>query len=93
MKKQGDHVTLHNVRNFTWHPDGSYTEHWDTRSFESESNHWGQYHYLILDGPAKLPIPWSVLILPILHPDLSIEIPKEKMKEFSAIGGFLENMS
>ena len=33
-EKQGDHVTLHNVRNFTWHPDGSYTEHWDTRSFD-----------------------------------------------------------
>ena len=33
-EKQGDNVTLHNVRNFTWHPDGSYTEHWDTRSFD-----------------------------------------------------------
>lgn len=30
MNKYKIEVTLHNVRNFDWHADGRYTEHWET---------------------------------------------------------------
>jgi hypothetical protein len=30
----GDTLTLTDVRNFTWHPDGSFDERWETRSYD-----------------------------------------------------------
>lgn len=30
-ERTGNLVTLHNIRNFDWKPDGSYTERWETR--------------------------------------------------------------
>ncbi|EPL9481824.1 DUF4105 domain-containing protein, partial [Acinetobacter baumannii] len=33
-EKHGDVITLHNVRNFNWHPDGTYDVRWETRTFD-----------------------------------------------------------
>ena len=34
FEQQNNQVTLHNVRNFSWHEDGSYEERWETRHFD-----------------------------------------------------------
>ncbi|XBD34791.1 DUF4105 domain-containing protein [Acinetobacter thermotolerans] len=87
-EQQGDLVTLHNVRNFNWRPDGSYVERWENRSFDLNkitgvnviTSYWmGPHiaHTLVsFDFADQKPLTFS------------IEIRKEKDEGFSAIGGF-----
>ena len=84
----GDHVTIHNVRNCDYRTEGDYTPHWETRSFDLSQirgmdiffTYWGS--------------PW------IAHPivsfqfgdhdyiAMSIETRKEVGEEYSAVRGF-----
>jgi hypothetical protein len=84
----GDHVTIHNVRNCDYRTEGDYTEHWETRSYDLSQlrgmdiffTYWGS--------------PW------IAHPivsfqfgdhdyiAMSIETRKEVGESYSAIRGF-----
>lgn len=84
----GDHVTIHNVRNCNYRTEGDYTPHWETRSFDLSQlrgmdisfTYWGS--------------PW------IAHPivsfqfgdhdyiAMSIETRKEVGESYSAIRGF-----
>jgi hypothetical protein len=87
-ERQGDVVTLHNVRNFTWHQDGTYDEHWETRTFNLNdingvniiTSYWmgPQIAHTLVSFDFKNAKPLT----------FSIEIRKEKTEEFSAIGGF-----
>ncbi|MEZ2773129.1 DUF4105 domain-containing protein [Acinetobacter pseudolwoffii] len=81
-------VTLHNIRNFAWQPDGRYTARWESRSFDLNqitgvniiTSYWMGpkiAHTLVsFDFANQKPLTFS------------IEIRKEKHEEFSAIGGF-----
>ncbi|WP_336721608.1 DUF4105 domain-containing protein [Acinetobacter soli] len=87
-QRQGDQITLHNVRNFDWQPDGQYTERWETRHYNLNqlrgvniiTSYWmGPQiaHTLVsFDFEQQKPLVFS------------IEIRKEKNENFSAIGGF-----
>jgi len=87
-EKQGNIVTIHNVRNFTWHTPEQYDEHWETRTYN-------------LDHITGINIITSYWMGPQIAHTLvsfnfsdqkplvfSIEIRKEKNESFSAIGGF-----
>lgn len=87
-EKQGNLVTIHNVRNFNWHSETQYDEQWDTRTFN-------------LDHITGVNIITSYWMGPQIAHTLvsfnfsdqkplvfSIEIRKEKTESFSAIGGF-----
>ncbi|ENU31736.1 hypothetical protein F991_00505 [Acinetobacter sp. CIP-A165] len=87
-EKQGDIVTLHHVRNFNWHADGSYDVRWEDRTVDLSkitginviASYWmGPQiaHTLVsFDFADQKPLVFS------------IEIRKEKGESFSAIGGF-----
>ncbi len=87
-EQQGDRITLHNVRNFSWQPDGRYIERWESRSFDLNqitgvnviTSYWmGPHiaHTLVsFNFAGQKPLTFS------------IEIRKEKDEDFSAIGGF-----
>ncbi|MDH0031062.1 MULTISPECIES: DUF4105 domain-containing protein [unclassified Acinetobacter] len=87
-EKHGDLVTLHKVRNFDWHEDGSYDIRWEDRHIDLNkitgvnviTSYWmGPQiaHTLVsFDFSDQKPLVFS------------IEIRKEKGEEFSAIGGF-----
>lgn len=87
-EKHGDLVTLHKVRNFNWHKDGSYDIRWENRRIDLNkitgvnviTSYWmGPQiaHTLVsFDFSDQKPLVFS------------IEIRKEKGEEFSAIGGF-----
>ena len=87
-ERQGDIITIHNVRNFDWHKDGSYTEQWETRQYNLNdingvniiTSYWMGpkiAHTLVsFDFKNQKPLVFS------------IEIRKEKTESFSAIGGF-----
>ncbi|ENW97147.1 DUF4105 domain-containing protein [Acinetobacter sp. NIPH 298] len=87
-EKHGDIVTLHHVRNFNWHADGSYDVRWENRTVDLSkitginviASYWmGPQiaHTLVsFDFSDQKPLVFS------------IEIRKEKGESFSAIGGF-----
>jgi len=84
----GDHVTIHNVRNCDYRTEGDYTPHWETRSFDLSQIR-GMDIFLTYWGS-----PW--IAHPIVsfqfgdndHIAMSIETRKEVGEEYSAIRGF-----
>ena len=84
----GDHVTIHNVRNCDYRTEGDYTPHWETRSYDLSQIR-GMDIFLTYWGS-----PW------IAHPivsfrfgdndyiAMSIETRKEVGETYSAIRGF-----
>ncbi|KAF1024228.1 MAG: hypothetical protein GAK29_02739 [Acinetobacter bereziniae] len=87
-EKQGQLVTIHNVRNFDWHTTDQYDEQWETRTYN-------------LDDITGVNIITSYWMGPQIAHTLvsfnfsnqrplvfSIEIRKEKNESFSAIGSF-----
>jgi hypothetical protein len=87
-EQQGDVVTLHNIRNFDWLPDGRYRQRWESRRFDLNqitgvniiTSYWMGpeiAHTLVsFDFSNQKPLTFS------------IEIRKEQDEEFSVIGGF-----
>ena len=87
-EKQGNIITLHNIRNFDWHSDGSYTERWETRKFDLNQITGVNIVTSYWMGPQ---IAHTLVSFDFAHSrplTFSIEIRKEKNEEFSAIGGF-----
>ncbi len=87
---QGDHVTLHNVRNFAWRTETDYTPRWETREYDLSklqsvdmiTSHWGMdaiAHVLVSfgfdDGQFVI---------------FSVEIRKKKGQKYSEIAGFFK---
>lgn len=87
-EQHGQQIDLHNVRNFDWHANGDYTEHWETRQINLDqiqgvniiTSYWmgPQIAHTLVSFDFKDQKPLT----------FSIEIRKEKGEEFSAIGGF-----
>ncbi len=87
-EKHGDQITLHNVRNFDWHADGSYTERWETRHYNLNEITGVNIITSYWMGPQ---IAHTLVSFDFAHSaplTFSIEIRKEKTEDFSAIGGF-----
>jgi len=86
----GDHVTLHNVRNFDWRTKTDYTQRWETRNYDLRR----------LDSLDMILSYWSMpAIAHVLisfgfddgeHVVFSVEIRREKTESFSEIGGFFK---
>jgi len=86
----GDHVTLHDVRNFDWHSRTDYVQRWETRSYDLAGlrsvdmimSHWRfrKIAHMLMsfgfdDGS---------------HIVFSVEVRRCKYQEFSEIGGFFK---
>lgn len=88
FERQGDVITLQNVRNFRWHDTNKYDIYWETR----------QYHLNDIESFDIIISDWG--LKKIVHTmasfgfkngeklSFSIEIRKESHESFSAIGGF-----
>lgn len=87
-EKNGDLVRLHNVRNFDWHADGSYTPHWETRQYDLNKINGVNIITSYWMGPQIAHTLVSFDFTEGRPLTFSIEIRKEKNEEFSAIGGF-----
>lgn len=87
-ERQGDVVTLHNVRNFKWNPDGSFQENWETRRFNLNDISGVNIITSYWMGPQIAHTLVSFDFANTQPLTFSIEIRKEADEGFSAIGGF-----
>ena len=87
-QQQGDQITLHNVRNFNWNTDGSYTQQWDTRHYDLDQIKGVNIITSYWMGPQIAHTLVSFEFTNQTPLVFSIEIRKEKNEKFSAIGGF-----
>lgn len=87
---EGNSVTLHNVRNFTWRTDDDYDVRWETRRYDLDQlvsadavlSYWGSAaiaHAMISFGFADGS-----------HVVFSVETRKKRGQQYSAIGGFFK---
>ncbi|MDG2526303.1 DUF4105 domain-containing protein [Stenotrophomonas sp. HITSZ_GD] len=83
---QGSRVTLHNVRNFDWHADGSAVPRWDTRSYDLDRLVGADLSYWM--GPLIAHTLVSFEFDDGQRVVFSLEIRKEREESFSALGGF-----
>lgn len=87
-QRTGSQVTLYNVRNFAWQPNGHYTERWETRHYNLNQIKGVNIITSYWMGPQ---IAHTLVSFDFENQDplvFSIEIRKEKQESFSAIGGF-----
>ena len=86
--KQGDVVTLRNVRNFNWRTEQDYDIHWEDRSFDLNKINGVNVITSYWMGPQIAHTLVSFDFFDQKPLVFSIEIRKEKGEEFSTIGGF-----
>lgn len=87
-EKQGNIITIHNVRNFAWHENGKYDERWESRQYDLNQITGVNIITSYWMGPQ---IAHTLVSFDFTHQRplvFSIEIRKEKQESFSAIGGF-----
>ncbi|MEF9956718.1 MAG: DUF4105 domain-containing protein [Acinetobacter sp.] len=87
-EKQGDMVTLHNVRNFNWRSNEDYDIHWESRTVDLNKITGLNVIASYWMGPK---IAHTLVSFDFADQEslvFSIEIRKEKNEEFSAFGGF-----
>lgn len=87
-ERQGDLVTLDNVRHFKWHPDGQFEQRWETRQFDLSKIDGVNIITSYWMGPQIAHTLVSFNFENTAPLTFSIEIRKEETEEFSAIGGF-----
>ncbi|WP_232365755.1 DUF4105 domain-containing protein [Denitrificimonas caeni] len=87
---EGDHVTLFNVRNFTWRSKTDYTPRWETRQYDLSklqsvdmlTSYWG------MDAIAHVLVSFGFDDGQFVT--FSVEIRKKKGQQFSEIAGFFK---
>jgi hypothetical protein len=89
--RDGNRVTLHNVRNFDWRTETDYTQRWETRSYDLDHlrsvdmimSYWG--------GPAIAHMLISFGFGDGAQVVFSVEVRRQKTQAFSEIGGFFND--
>jgi hypothetical protein len=86
----GDHVTLHNVRNFDWRTKTDYRQRWETRTYDLRRLNSLDMILSYWSLPAIAHVLISFGFDDGEHVVFSVEIRREKTESFSEIGGFFK---
>jgi hypothetical protein len=86
----GQHVTLHNVRNFDWRSDNDYTQRWETRHYDLDKLRSVDMIMSYWSGPAIAHMMVSFGFDNADYVVFSVEIRRQRGEKFSEIGGFFK---
>ncbi|WP_306361138.1 DUF4105 domain-containing protein [Halopseudomonas pelagia] len=87
---QGEQVTLHNVRNFTWRSETDYDIAWETREYDLSRLRSVDMTTSYWDSPAIAHVLLSFGFDDGQFVVFSVEIRKERHEAFSELGGFFK---
>jgi len=90
FERQGDEITLKNVRNFNWTGPLTAEEHWETRHYDLAKLKSVDVLSLYFMGPTIAHTYFSFVWEDGEALSLSVEIRKEKGEVYSEIGGFFK---
>lgn len=87
---QGNHVTLHNVRNFDWRSNSDYTQRWETRGYDLD-------RLISVDMILSYWDGWAIAHMLISfgfddgqYVAFSVEVRRRKNATYSELGGFFK---
>lgn len=91
VELNGNRITVHNVRNFEWRPDGTAVERWETRSYDLASLETVWFGLAPFDrenrGPAHTWLSFGFADSQFIA--ISVEARREEAEEYSLLRGAL----
>jgi hypothetical protein len=84
----GDHVTLHNVRNFDYRTETDFTPHWEVRHYDLSKVRSGDFILVYWGSKAIAHAMVSIGFDDGKYLAMSIETRKEKSQSYSTVQGF-----
>ncbi|GAU82113.1 DUF4105 domain-containing protein [Bosea sp. BIWAKO-01] len=88
IAREGDRITVSNLRHFRWRTEADYDQHWETRSFDLSKIEGADLFLSYWSGEAIAHLLVSFTFSDSLPLTFSIEVRREKGEEWSSLAGF-----
>lgn len=88
IAREGDRITVSNLRNFRWRTEADYDQRWETRSFDLSKIEGADLFLSYWSGEAIAHLLVSFTFSDSTPLTFSIEVRREKGEEWSALAGF-----
>jgi hypothetical protein len=91
IAREGDTITVTNLRHFRWRTETDYDQHWETRSYDLRQIEGADLFLSYWSGEAIAHLLVSFTFKDQLPLTFSIEVRREKGEEWSALAGFFRS--
>ncbi len=88
IAREGDRLTVSNLRNFRWRTESDYDQHWETRSYDLSKIEGADLFLSYWSGEAIAHLLLSFTFADSPPLTFSIEVRREKGEEWSSLAGF-----
>ena len=91
IAREGETLTVTNLRHFRWRTEADYDQHWETRSYDLRQIEGADLFLSYWSGEAIAHLLVSFTFKDALPLTFSIEVRREKGEEWSALAGFFRS--